>query len=178
MLAVTKPVTHKNTSTHTQDHGHLCCRCVLGRDATRLSRFCHSGGVEQCPQLLQSLSQRAHKAVPYGLGQWPPHFHVCRELWRIKFYHLLSHSPPLINILTSFSLSLFLLPKARYFKCTAPIYFDNLVFFHLHLADSHLGRLAVQVQQLTKLAFADCQHHTLPLVKTFEEQSCGALTMA
>lgn len=77
-----------------------------------------------------------------------------------------------------FSLSLFLLPKARYFKRTAPIYFDNLVFFHLHLADSHLGRLAVQVQQLTKLAFADCQHHTLPLVKTFEDQSCGALTMA
>lgn len=32
----------------------------------------------------------------------PPHCPVCRELWRIKFYHLLSHSPPLINILTSF----------------------------------------------------------------------------
>lgn len=180
MLAVTKPVTHKNTSTHTQDHGHLRCRCVLGRDATRLSRFCHSGGVEQCLRLLQSLSQRAHKAVPYGLGQCPPPPTAlsAENCGGSNFITFCLIHPRSLTYSLHFSLSLFLLPKARYFKRTAPIYFDNLVFFHLHLADSHLGRLAVQVQQLTKLAFADCQHHTLPLVKTFEDQSCGALTMA
>lgn len=89
----------------------------------------------------------------------------------------LVHTCSLTNSLC-FSLSLFLLRMARHFKRIAQIFFDNLVFFHLHLADSHLGRLAVQVQQLTKLAFADCQHHTLPLVKTVKDQSCSSLTMA
>lgn len=70
ILAVSKPVTHEKT--HTQEHGHLLCRSVLVWDATRLSRFCHSRGVGQCLRLLQSPSQRAHKAVPYGPGQWPP----------------------------------------------------------------------------------------------------------
>lgn len=90
------------THAQTEDHGQPHCHCVLGWDATRLSRLCHSTSVGQCLRLLQSLSQRAHKAMPYGLGQRHPHCPVCRELRRIKFYHLLSHSQLLINELTLF----------------------------------------------------------------------------
>lgn len=93
---------HIRTQAQTEDHGQLHCHCVLGQDATGLSRLFHSRSVGQCLRLLQSLSQRAHKAMPYGLGQSPPYCPVCRELWRIKFDHLLSRSHLLINKLTLF----------------------------------------------------------------------------
>lgn len=57
-----------------------------------------------------------HMALATG-----PHFSVCRELQRIKFSHLLSRSPNLINIIASF----FLLHNLP---------FDGAVF-QAHIAD-------------------------------------------
>lgn len=36
----------------------------------------------------------------------------------------------------------------------------------------------MEVQQLTRLIFADCRHHTLPVMKPLEDESCSGGTMA
>lgn len=36
----------------------------------------------------------------------------------------------------------------------------------------------MKVQQLTRLIFADCRHHTLPVMKPLEDESCSGGTMA
>lgn len=49
-----------------------------------------------------------------------PHCPVCRELWRIKFYHLLSHLSRLINIPASFFF--FLSPHSPFLPNRPPIF--------------------------------------------------------
>lgn len=64
---------------------------------------------QRCLRFFQILSQRAHKGVPYGTDQClPPHSPVCREYWRIKFSHLLSHL-----LLFSLTYSLHLSPPPK-----------------------------------------------------------------
>lgn len=104
-----------------------------------------------------------------------PHCPVCWELWRIKFSHLLSHWPPLINMLHSSSSRIF--PHMAVSR-VARMFFGRLCLFSFTFSWQSSRPTYSEAKQLTALIFAECRHHTLPVIKTFKDQSCGALTMA